>query len=122
MYEIDPSLLKQIDALELSERNKAWRKAMKAAPWRVFVDRERLTVQSWKETEGEDLELRRAKMVKKIAENVAIGILEYFGFAQRNAVFFGHATCKVFCGTACKNEYFIVAMFGHCGYFLETQK
>ena len=29
MYEIDPSLLKQIDALELSERNKAWRKAMK---------------------------------------------------------------------------------------------
>ena len=31
MYEIDRSLLEQIDKLELSERNKAWRKAMKAA-------------------------------------------------------------------------------------------
>ena len=31
MYEIDKSLLEKIDALELSEKNKAWRKAMKAA-------------------------------------------------------------------------------------------
>ena len=32
MYEIDKSLLEKIDALELSEKNKAWRAAMKAAP------------------------------------------------------------------------------------------
>ena len=62
MYEIDKNLLKEIDGLELTERNKAWRKAMREAPWRVFVERERLAVESWKETEGEDLEIRFAKM------------------------------------------------------------
>ena len=74
MYEIDRSLLERIDRLELSEKNKAWRAAMKAAPWRVYVDRERLTVQSWKETEGEDLEIRIAKMLKKVMDNVPIRI------------------------------------------------
>ena len=74
MYEIDRSLLEKIDALELSERNKAWYKAMKAAPWRVYVDRERLTVESWKETQGEDLEIRIAKMLKKVMDNVPIKI------------------------------------------------
>ena len=74
MYEIDKSLLEKIDALELSERNTAWRKAMKAAPWRVYVDRERLTVASWRETEGEDLEIRIAKMLKKVMDNVPIRI------------------------------------------------
>ena len=74
MYEIDKSLLEKIDALELSERNVAWRKAMKEAPWRVYVDRERLTIASWHETEGEDLELRTAKMLKKVMDNVPIKI------------------------------------------------
>ena len=74
MYEIDKNLLKEIDGLELTERNKAWRKAMREAPWRVFVERERLAVESWKETEGEDLEIRFAKMLKKIMDNVPIKI------------------------------------------------
>lgn len=74
MYDIDRSLLERIDALQLSEKNKQWRAAMKAAPWRVFVDRERLAVQSWKETEGEDLEIRIAKMLKKVMDNVPIKI------------------------------------------------
>ena len=77
MYEIDHSLLSRIDELDLSERNKAWRRAMKAAPWRVYVDRERLTVESWKETEGEDLEIRLAKMLKKVMDNVPIKIHEF---------------------------------------------
>ncbi len=77
MYEIDHALLEQIDKLDLSENNKAWRKAMKAAPWRVYVDRERLAVESWKETEGEDLEIRIAKMLKKIMDNVPIKIHEF---------------------------------------------
>jgi len=74
MYEIDRSLLEKIDQLDLSEHNKAWRAAMKAAPWRVYVDRERLAVESWKETEGEDLEIRIAKMLKKVMDNVPIRI------------------------------------------------
>ena len=77
MYEIDHSLLPRIDELDLSERNKKWRAAMKAAPWRVYVDRERLAVESWKETEGEDLEIRIAKMLKKIMDNVPIKIHEF---------------------------------------------
>ena len=74
MYEIDRGLLDAIDALELSERNRAWRAAMKAAPWRVYVDRERLAVQSWRETEGEDLELRIAKMLRTVMAGVPIRI------------------------------------------------
>ncbi|MBR4744080.1 MAG: hypothetical protein IK082_07825 [Oscillospiraceae bacterium] len=77
MYDIDRSLLARIDALDLSERNKRWRAAMKAAPWRVYVDRERLAVESWKETEGEDLEIRTAKMLKKVMDNVPIRIHEF---------------------------------------------
>ena len=74
MYEIDRSLLDKIDQIDLSEKNKQWRAAMKSAPWRVYVDRERLTVQSWRETEGEDLEIRIAKMLKKVMDNVPIMI------------------------------------------------
>lgn len=77
MYQIDKSLLEKIDRLELSERNKAWRAAMKAAPWRVYVDRERLTIESWNETVGEDLEIRIAKMLKKVMDNVPIKIHEF---------------------------------------------
>ena len=77
MYEIDRSLLSRIDALELSDRNKRWRAAMKAAPWRVYVDRERLAIESWKETEGEDLEIRTARMLKKVMDNVPIRIHEF---------------------------------------------
>ena len=74
MYEIDNALLEQIDALTLSERNLAWRAAMKAAPWRVYVDRERIAVRSWRETEGEDLEIRIAKMLKAVMDGVPIRI------------------------------------------------
>ena len=77
MYQIDASLLEKIDALELSENNKTWRAAMKAAPWRVYVDRERLALESWKETEGEDLEIRIAKMLKKVMDNVPIRIHDF---------------------------------------------
>ena len=74
MYEIDRSLLSRIDGLDLSDRNKRWRAAMKAAPWRVYVDRERLAIESWKETEGEDLEIRTARMLKKVMDNIPIRI------------------------------------------------
>ncbi|MDR2356133.1 MAG: pyruvate formate lyase family protein, partial [Clostridiales Family XIII bacterium] len=71
---IDNALLARIDALALSERNTAWRKAMKAASWKVYADRERRTVQSWRETEGEDLQIRRAKLVACVLDNIEIKI------------------------------------------------
>jgi len=71
---IDFDLLRKIDALDLSERNKAWRSAMKAAGWKVSADRERWTVKSWRETEGEDLQIRRAKLLKCVLDNIEIKI------------------------------------------------
>ncbi|MDR0817147.1 MAG: hypothetical protein LBN35_00760 [Clostridiales Family XIII bacterium] len=71
---IDFALLERIDKLDLSEQNKAWRSAMKASEWRVFADRERWTVKSWRETEGEDIQIRRARLLACILENLEIKI------------------------------------------------
>ena len=71
---IDFDLLEKIDNLELSELNKAWLKAMRAAPWRIYADREIWTVKSWRETEGEDLQIRRAKLLQCILDNIEIKI------------------------------------------------
>ncbi|NLL38981.1 MAG: hypothetical protein GX254_05300 [Clostridiales bacterium] len=71
---VDFDLLKKIDNVDLSKRNKQWKKAMKAAGWRVSADRERWTVKSWRETEGEDIQIRRAKLLKCVLENIEINI------------------------------------------------
>ncbi|MDR0917185.1 MAG: hypothetical protein LBN02_08400 [Oscillospiraceae bacterium] len=70
----DNSLLKKIDTLTLSANNTRWRDAMKAADWRIFAERERYTVKSWRETEGEDIEIRRAKLVAEVLDNIEIKI------------------------------------------------
>jgi len=77
MTEIRNDILAEIDKLELSPANRAWREAMKNAPWRLHADRERWTVASWEETEGLDLEIRRAKLLEKILENLTITILPF---------------------------------------------
>jgi pyruvate formate-lyase/glycerol dehydratase family glycyl radical enzyme len=77
MIEINKQLLDCIDALQLSERNRRWKQAMKASGWKLFADREKWAVASWRETEGEDIQIRRAKLFKKIVENVDIRIHDY---------------------------------------------
>jgi formate C-acetyltransferase len=77
MIEVNMELLKRIDALQLSERNRQWKKAMKESGWKLFADRERWTVASWRETEGEDIQIRRAKLFAKIVENIDILIHDY---------------------------------------------
>lgn len=74
---INESILAEIEKTTLEERRLRWRADVKAAPYKMHVDRQKYATESWKETVGEDLELRRAKMVKKIADNVAIDILDY---------------------------------------------
>ncbi|SHI17808.1 formate C-acetyltransferase [Sporobacter termitidis DSM 10068] len=81
---IDEELLRRIDALELDERILAWRKAMRAAPWKLFADRERYTVASWRATEGEDIQIRRAKLVANILDNIDIAILDFDALAGRS--------------------------------------
>jgi formate C-acetyltransferase len=77
MVEVNTELLARIDALQLSERNQQWKKAMKASGWKLFADREKWTVASWQETEGEDIQIRRARLFKKVVENIEIRIHDY---------------------------------------------
>jgi formate C-acetyltransferase len=77
MTDVNTSLLDRIDGLKLSERILRWRHAMKSSGWRLFADREKWTVASWRETEQEDIQIRRAKLLKKILENIEIHIHDY---------------------------------------------
>jgi pyruvate formate-lyase/glycerol dehydratase family glycyl radical enzyme len=77
MTELNLELLNRIDGLQLSERNRQWKEAMKASGWKLFADREKWTVASWRETEGEDIQIRRAKLFQKVVENVEIRIHDY---------------------------------------------
>ncbi|MCL2126367.1 MAG: hypothetical protein FWH33_10335, partial [Oscillospiraceae bacterium] len=72
--QINEPLLKKIDGISLSERNRAWRAAIKDAPWKIFPDREIYTVESWKSTIGEDMQIRRAKLLAHILDNIDIKI------------------------------------------------
>ena len=71
------SLLEKIDTIELSEVNKQWRAAVKDAGWRIYTDRERWTVKSWNESKGEDLQIRRAKLVACVLGNLEIKIHDF---------------------------------------------
>jgi pyruvate formate-lyase/glycerol dehydratase family glycyl radical enzyme len=77
MGEVNRELLNRIDVLKLSECNQQWKTAMKASGWMLFADREKWTVASWRETEGEDIQIRCAKLFAKIVENVEIRIHDY---------------------------------------------
>ena len=77
MTDINKALLDQIDELKLSKRIQQWKQAVNSSGWKLFADREKWTVASWQETEGEDIEIRRAKLLKKILENIEIRILDH---------------------------------------------
>jgi len=74
---VNEELIKQIDGLELSGRLVRWREAVKNAPYKMYVDRQKYATESWLATEGEDLEIRRAKLFQHVVENIEINILEY---------------------------------------------
>jgi formate C-acetyltransferase len=80
---VDRKLLNEIDGLELSASNMKWREAMKAAEWSLCADRDKLAVKSWRETVGEDIQIRRAKLFREIVENLPISILEFDQLAGR---------------------------------------
>jgi pyruvate formate-lyase/glycerol dehydratase family glycyl radical enzyme len=77
MAEANMELLTRIDALQLSERNRQWKAAVKESGWKLFAEREKWTVASWRETEGEDIQIRRAKLFRKIVENIEIRIHDF---------------------------------------------
>ena len=73
----DENLLKKINNLQLSNRLFQLKDAMFSAPRIISVERAKLAMESWKETEGEDIELRRAKLFKKVLEGVHIAIHDF---------------------------------------------
>lgn len=77
MADVDRTLLRKIDELELSDRIQAWQTAVKKAPNKIFVDRQRLALESAKATCGEDIQIRRAKQFEHIVLNVPISILDF---------------------------------------------
>jgi pyruvate-formate lyase len=73
----DEALLNRIDNLQLGNRLFQLKDAMFSAPRIISVERVRLAMESWKETEGEDVELRRAGMFRKVLEGVPIAIHDF---------------------------------------------
>jgi pyruvate-formate lyase len=73
----DKALLKRIDDLQLSNRLLQLKDTMFSAPRIISVDRARLAMESWKETEGQDIELRRARLFRKVLEGVPIAIHDF---------------------------------------------
>ncbi len=73
----DEALLKRIDSLPLSNRLFQLKDAMFSAPRVISVDRARLAMESWQETEGEDIELRRARLFEKVLEGAPIAIHDF---------------------------------------------
>jgi pyruvate formate-lyase/glycerol dehydratase family glycyl radical enzyme len=73
----DEGLFKNVDNLPLSNRLFQLKDAMFSSPRIISVDRARLAMESWKETEEEDIELRRAKLFKKVLEGVPIAIYDF---------------------------------------------
>ncbi len=73
----DRPLLKQIDALQLTERLKAWKDARLKAERKVCTERAKLAMKSWRDSEGEDLNIRRAKLLQTLLEGVPIAIHDW---------------------------------------------
>ncbi len=74
---VDQRLINQIDTIGLSPRIEQWKEAMRTAPWKLCAEREKYTVESWRQTEGEDLEIRRAKLIAHVLDNIEIAIHDY---------------------------------------------
>lgn len=73
----DKALLDNINNLQLSKRLFQLKDAMFSAPRIISVNRGRIAMESWKETGGEDIEIRRAKLFKKVMEGVPIAIYDF---------------------------------------------
>ena len=96
---INPAILAEIDAIELSPCNRAWREAVRSADWRIHGDRQRLAAESWRATEGEDLELRRAKLLAHVLDHMPIDILPFDLIVGRSTPsVIGCATAMDICG------------------------
>ncbi len=73
---LDAEVARAIDNIQLSERLRRLRDRYFAEAPVACTDRLRLAMESWNETRGQDIELRRAKILQKVADNIPIVIHE----------------------------------------------
>ncbi|MFC1958149.1 pyruvate formate lyase family protein [Chloroflexota bacterium] len=75
-YEINHRLLEMIDNIPLNERLKGLKERYLDTMPRLASERGTYYAQSWRETEGQPIQLRIAKAVKKVLENIPTPIFE----------------------------------------------
>jgi formate C-acetyltransferase len=80
---VNQELLNKIDSLQLSGRILEWKKAMRDAKWVLYTDRQKYAAEAWRESEGCDIQIRRALLLKNILENIEISILDFDAIAGR---------------------------------------
>lgn len=88
MANVNAHLFEKIDGLKLSPRASHLRDEFFSCKPGVSSDRARLTVESWKETEGEPVVIRRAKLYKKVAEEIPLVIFPRQLLACNDTQFF----------------------------------
>ncbi|MCL5959092.1 MAG: hypothetical protein M1358_07180 [Chloroflexi bacterium] len=86
--QVDNELLEKIDDMKLTRWAGRLREEFFNTEQVVSSDRARLTVESWKETEGEPYLLRRAKVMKKIAEELPLALFPGQMLASNDTRFF----------------------------------
>ena len=74
---VDKNLFKEIDITSLDEKRTRWKATVKKAPYKIHVDRQKYATESWKQTEGCDIEIRRAKLFEHVVKNIKISILDF---------------------------------------------
>ncbi len=74
--DIDKSILEDIDKIQLSGRAAQLRDLLLTCKPRVAGERVPLTIQAWQESEGDPLDLRWAKLAKKVLEGVPVPIFQ----------------------------------------------
>ncbi|MFC1941455.1 pyruvate formate lyase family protein [Chloroflexota bacterium] len=73
---VDKGLLEQIDKVQFSERLKREREQFFKREPEIVADRAILAMENWKETEGDVLDVKWAKLIQKWAERLPIVIFK----------------------------------------------
>ncbi len=73
----DAPLLERIDQTTLNEKLVAWKKVQVDDSPVIRTERAELAAQSWKQTHGEDIQIRRAKLLAHVLENIPVHIHDW---------------------------------------------
>jgi len=76
LNELD-AIIEKIDRLELSDRLLRWKEETLDAKPKICTERAELAVEAWQESVNDDIEIRRAKLLKKILENIPVHIHDF---------------------------------------------